>query len=75
MAVDITYIAIDGKGKEAVLRGEYNWGNQAGELISALKKDGSDWKIRAIDYTAGRFGKQVKDLINPPYTFGEIAEE
>ena len=75
MAVDITYIAIDGRGKEAVLRGKYDWGNQKGDLISALRKDGKDWKIRAIDYTDGRFGKQVKDMADPAYTFGEIAEE
>ena len=75
MNVDITYIAIDARGKEAVLRGTYDWGNQKGDLISALKKDGNDWKIRAIDYTDGRFGKQVKDLIDPAYTFGEIPEE
>ena len=75
MAVDITYIAIDSRGKEAVLRGAYTWGNQKGDLISALKKDGNDWKIRAIDYTDGRFGKQVKYLIEPAHTFGEIPEE
>ena len=75
MEVDITYIAIDSRGKEAVLRGAYTWGNQKGDLISALKKDGTDWKIRAIDYTDGRFGKQVKDLIEPAHTFGEIPEE
>ena len=75
MAVDITYIAIDSKGKKAILRGGYNWGNQKGDLISELNKDGNDWKIRAIDYTDGRFGKQVKDLIEPAHTFGEIPEE
>ncbi len=75
MVVDITYIAIDSRGKEAVLRGAYTWGNQKGDLISALKKDGNDWKIRAIDYTDGRFGKQVKYLIEPAHTFGEIPEE
>ncbi len=75
MEVDITYIAIDSRGKEAVLRGAYNWGNQAGNLISALKKDGNGWKIRAIDYTDGGFGKQVKDMPDPAHTFGEIAEE
>ena len=75
VTVDITYIAIDNKGKEAVLRGAYRWGNQQGDLISALQKDESDWKIRAIDYTGGKNGKQVKDLIKPAYTFGEIAEE
>ena len=75
VTVDITYIAIDNKGKEAVLRGAYRWGGLQGNLISALEKDGSDWKIRAIDYTGGNNGKQVKDLIEPAYTFGEIAEE
>ena len=75
VTVDITYIAIDGRGKEAVLRGAYKWGNQQGDLISALEKDGKDWKIRAIDYTGGKNGKQVKDLNEPAYTFGEIDEE
>ena len=75
VTVDITYIAIDSKGKEAVLRGAYRWGGLQGNLISALQKDGSDWKIRAIDYTGGNNGKQVKDLIEPAHTFGEIAEE
>ncbi|RKU22389.1 hypothetical protein C6500_04305 [Candidatus Poribacteria bacterium] len=75
MVVDITYIAIDGRGKKAILRGGYTWGNQKGDLISELNKDGNDWRIRSIDYTDGRFGKQVKDLIEPAYTFGEIPEE
>ena len=75
VTVDITYIAIDSRGKDAVLRGEYKWGNQGGDLISALRKDGSDWKIRAIDYTGGKHGKQVKDLNKPAHVFGEIAEE
>lgn len=75
VTVDIAYIAIDSKGKEAVLRGAYKWGNQQGDLISALQKDGSDWKIRAIDYTGGKNGKQVKDLIEPAHTFGEIPED
>ncbi len=75
VTVDITYIAIDARGKEAVLRGAYKWGNLQGDLISALQKDKDDWKIRAIDYTGGKHGKQVKDLIEPAYTFGEIAEE
>ncbi len=77
MVVDITYIAIDSKGKEAVLRGAYSWGNQKGDLISTLEKEknGEDWKIRAIDYTGGKHGKQVKDLIEPAHTFGEIPEE
>lgn len=75
MVVDIIYIAIDGRGKKAILRGEYTWGNQKGDLISELNKDGDDWRIRAIDYTGGKHGKQVKDLIEPAHTFGEIPEE
>ena len=75
VAVDITYIAIDARGKDAVLRGAYTWGNQRGDLISALEKDDEDWKIRAIDYTGGKNGKQVKDLNEPAHTFGEIEEE
>ena len=75
VTVDISYIAIDSRGKEAVLRGAYKWGNQQGDLISALEKDGKEWKIRAIDYTGGKNGKQVKDLNEPAHTFGEIAEE
>ena len=75
VTVNITYIAIDARGKEAVLRGAYNWGNQRGDLISALQKDGKDWKIRAIDYTGGKNGKQVKDINEPAYTFGEIEED
>ena len=75
MEVDITYIAIDSSGKAAILRGAYTWGNQKGDLISALKKDGTDWKIRAVDYTDGKFGRQVRDLIEPAHTFGEIPYE
>ena len=75
VTVDITYIAIDAKGKEAVLRGAYKWGNLQGDLISALQKDKDSWKIRAIDYTGGKHGKQVKDLNKPAYTFGEIDAE
>lgn len=75
MEVNITFIAIDSKGKSAVLRGAYTWGNQKGDLISALDSHGKEWKIRSIDYTDGRFGKQVKDLIEPAHTFGEIPEE
>ena len=75
MNINITYIAIDGSGKKAVLRGRYTWGNQKGDLISELNKDGKDWKIRSIDYTDGRFGKQVEDLIEPAHTFGGIPDE
>ena len=74
MMVDITYIAIDSKGKTAVLRGTYNWGNTRGRLISELKKDGKNWKIRAIDYTDERFGKQIKTLVASAHIFGEIAK-
>ncbi len=72
VTVNITYIAIDSSGKEAVLRGSYRWGGLQGNLISALQKDGSTWKIRAIDYTGGNHGKQIKDLRDPAHIFGEI---
>lgn len=75
MTTGITYIAIDRKGKAAVLRATYKWDGLQGDLISALEKDESDWKIRAIDYTGGKNGKQVKDLIEPAHTFGEIPED
>ena len=72
--VDITYISIDSQGKEGVLRGEYKWGNEKGRLISALMKDGKNWKIRAIDYTNGKFGEQIKTLIAPVHIFEKIAK-
>jgi len=72
VTVNITYIAIDSRRKEAVLRGSYRWGGLQGNLISALEKDGSDWKIRAIDYTGGNHGKQIRDLMDPAHTFDEI---
>ena len=75
MVVDITYIAIDSRGSKAVLRGGYTWGNQKGDLMSELHKEGNDWKIRSIDYTDGRFGKQVEDLIEPAHTFGGIPKD
>lgn len=71
MTVDIAYIAIDGRGKDAVLHGEYAWGNQKGNLYSTLRKQRDDWKIRAIDYTGGRNGKQVRDLVEPAHEVGE----
>ncbi len=74
MNVDITYIAIDSRGKEAVLRGTYDWGNQKGDLIAALKKDNKGWKIRAIDYTDGRFGTQIKTLVAPAHIFEKIVK-
>ena len=74
MVVNITYIAIDSNGKTAVLRSTYNWDNTRGKLISILKKDGKNWKIRSIDYTDGRFGKQIETLIAPAHIFQENAK-
>ena len=71
VTVNITYIATDSRRKEAVLRGSYRWGGLQGNLISALEKDGRDWKIRAIDYTGGNHGKQIRDLIDPAHIFDE----
>jgi hypothetical protein len=67
MTVDITNLAIDTRGKTAVLNGKYKWA-VSGDFIAAMEKDNKgNWKIRAIDYTSGRFGKQVKAMVNPGY--------
>ena len=52
--------------KLALLRASYKWA-VSGDLIAAMKKDKDEWKIRAIDYTNGKFGKQVKELKDPAY--------
>lgn len=67
MTVEITSIAIDSRAKNAVVEAKYKWA-VSGELISAMQKDDKDnWKIRVIDYTNGKFGKQVKKLNNPAH--------
>ena len=64
MTVDITSVAIDSKAQNATLRASYKWA-VSGDLIAAMKKEKGTWKIRAIDYTNERFGKQIEEIQNP----------
>ncbi|MBI1923041.1 hypothetical protein HYR99_02205 [Candidatus Poribacteria bacterium] len=64
MTVDITSVAIDAKAEKATLHATYRWA-VSGELIAALKKEKGVWKIRAIDYTNERFGKQIEEIQKP----------
>jgi ketosteroid isomerase-like protein len=67
MTVTITSIAINSRATNAVIEAKYKWA-VSGDLISTMQKDGKEtWKITAIDYTNGKFGKQVKKLNNPAY--------
>lgn len=67
MTVEITSIAINSRATNAVIEAKYKWA-VSGDLISMLEKDKKDtWKISAIDYTNGKFGKQVKKLNKPAY--------
>ena len=67
MTIEFLGVAIDSRAKNATLRAKYKWA-ASGDLIAAMRKDKKDkWKIRAIDYTDGRFGKQIKELRNPAY--------
>jgi len=67
MTINFLSVAIDSRAKNATLRAKYKWA-ASGDLIAAMRKDKKDkWKIRAIDYTNGRFGKQIKELRNPAY--------
>ena len=67
MTIEFLSVAIDSRAKNATLRAKYKWA-ASGDLIADMGKDKKDkWKIRAIDYTNGRFGKQIKELRNPAY--------
>jgi ketosteroid isomerase-like protein len=67
MSVEIESIAIDKIGKNASLRGRYQWAVSGG-LIASMKKDREEgWKIQQIDYTNEKFGKQVDELKDPAY--------
>ena len=67
MTIEFLSVAIDSRAKNATLREKYKWA-ASGDLIADMGKDKKDkWKIRAIDYTNGRFGKQIKELRNPAY--------
>ena len=67
MSVTIESLAIDRTGKNASLRGRYQWAVSGG-LIASMKKDREEgWKIQQIDYTNQKFGKQVDELKDPGY--------
>lgn len=67
MSVTIESLAIDRTGKNASLRGRYQWAVSGG-LIASMKKDREEgWKIQQIDYTNQKFGKQVDELKDPAY--------
>ena len=67
MSVEIESIAIDKIGKNASLRGRYQWAVSGG-LIASMKKDREEgWKIQQVDYTNQKFGKQVDELKDPAY--------
>ena len=67
MTVEVLSLEIDSRAKNSVLHGKYKWGGQQGELLAAFQKKKDKWQIRAIDFTNGRFGKQVKKLQDPAY--------
>jgi hypothetical protein len=66
MTVSISSVAIDSRAKNSTLRASYKWA-VSGDLIAAMEKDKDEWKIRAIDYTNEKFGKQIKELKDPAY--------
>ena len=67
MNVTIESVAIDKTGKKASLRGRYQWAVSGG-LIALMVKDREEgWKIKQVDYTNGKFGKQVDELKDPAY--------
>ena len=67
MTVEINRVIIDSTAKNARVEASYRWA-VSGDLIAAMTKDKTAWKIQAIDYTNGRFGKQIPALANPAYT-------
>ncbi|MCE2396184.1 hypothetical protein J4G02_16640 [Candidatus Poribacteria bacterium] len=67
MTVEFESVAIDKTGKNASLRGRYQWAVSGG-LIALMVKDRKEgWKIKQADYTNGKFGKQVDELKDPAY--------
>lgn len=67
MTVEIESVAINKTGREASLRGSYKWAVN-GKLVALMVKDRKEgWKIKQVDYTNGKFGKQVDELEKPAY--------
>ena len=75
MTVEFDSVAIDKIGKTATLRGRYQWA-VGGGLIALMRKDREEgWKIKQVDYTNGKFGKQVDELKDPAYVNPPLEEE
>ena len=75
MTVEIESVAINKTGKKASLRGNYRWA-VSGRLIALMVKDREEgWKIKQVDYTGEKFGKQVEELKNPAYVNPPPEEE
>ena len=67
MTVEIESVAINKTGRKASLRGKYRWAVN-GNLIALMVKDREEgWKLKQVDYTGAKFGKQVEELENPAY--------
>ena len=67
MTVEIDSVAINKTGRKASLRGRYRWAVN-GNLIALMVKDREEgWKIKQVDYTGEKFGKQVEELEKPAY--------
>ena len=67
MTVTVNSVAINSTGKKASLRGSYQWAVSGG-LIALMVKDREEgWKIKQVDYTGEKFGKQVDEIENPAY--------
>ena len=68
MTVEIESVAIDKNGRNATLRGRYQWAVSRGFVVSMVKRNHQDgWKIQQVDYTNEKFGKQVDELRDPAY--------
>jgi len=67
MTVEIERVAINKTGRKASVRGSYRWAVN-GRLIALMVKDREEgWKIKQMDFTGEKFGKQVEELENPAY--------
>ncbi len=67
MSVQVSRLEIDSRARNAIVYGKYKWGNQNGDLIAAFQNQKGKWKIRAIDFTNERFGKQIPKLAKQAY--------
>ena len=76
MTVEIESVAIDKIGKNASLRGRYFMGSwRWSNCINGKGPERGDGKIKQVDYTNGKFGKQVDELKDPAYVNPPPEEE